>query len=175
MLKSTTISGLLMLTGLALPQPPVATTSTQVNPFKGTARTSQAASPIRGYAVPQTRSIRSGDVFAPAVSRVSSFVSNHEAERMGTQEVELLKGVNLAISKIAADDGAVREAGMKDLESSLDKLFDVRTSSREAQIADLETRLKKLRDQLEERKNRKTEIVDLRLQTILNEANGLSF
>lgn len=169
MFKSTTISGLLMLTGLALAQPPGAATSSQSSPLV------PQASSIRGYVVPQTLPIRSGDAFSPAANRVSSLGSNHEAKRFEAHEIELQNGISLAISQIAASDELVRKTGIKDLESSLDKLFDVRTSSREAQIADLETRLKKLRDQLEERKNRKTEIVGLRLQTILNEANGLSF
>ena len=53
-------------------------------------------------------------------------------------------------------------------------MFDERTTTREQQISDLENRLQKLRDQLEARKQKKAEIVRLRLQTLINEANGLS-
>lgn len=165
-----------MLTGLALSQPPE-TTAPRVDPFQPTAEPQAQTGSIRGFAEPQWSGGSRVGAYPIGTSSSSSFfrTRNRTTGATGREESELLQGINQAASKIASKELSVQEAGMKELESGLDKLFDVRTSARESQIAELETRLKKLRGQLEERKSRKSEIVDLRLQTILNEANGLSF
>ena len=63
----------------------------------------------------------------------------------------------------------------RQLDEALQNLFDVRTEMRETQIADLEKRIQTLRTQLQERVEKKTDIIQLRLQTLVNEANGLTF
>lgn len=175
MIKSTVVSSLLVLTGLALAQPPESTTASNVGSSQAGRNSVFQTRSAQGFALPQASTIRGINNTSTNVSRVSNFFSSNLTGRMGPEETELMQGINQAASKIASKELSVQEAGMKELESGLDKLFDVRTSARESQIAELETRLKKLRGQLEERKSRKSEIVDLRLQTILNEANGLSF
>lgn len=173
MIKTTAVSGLLMLAGLAFAQPQSATTVTQADSAEKEVRSTYTMSPIRGYVGPGSTNIQhTTDRF---VNRGVSNFHSREGEETQAQEVGLLKKIKAVTSKIAAKDESVRDAGMKELQVVLDKLFDVRTSAREAKIAELETRLSKLRDQLEERKDRKSDIVDLRLQTILNEADGLSF
>lgn len=61
------------------------------------------------------------------------------------------------------------------LKVALQHLFDVRTNIRETQVADLEKRVGALRNQLQQRVEKKEDIVRLRLQTLINEANGLTF
>ncbi len=68
-----------------------------------------------------------------------------------------------------------RVQAQQELQAALEELFEIRTASREAQIAALQRRLETLRQQLNERTAKKTEIVRLRVQTLVNEANGLGF
>src|SRR5262249_27895343 len=66
-------------------------------------------------------------------------------------------------------------AGKKKLTTLIDKLFDEDMKQREKELADLEKRLSKLREQLERRRTKKQDIVDLQLKVVLNEADGLGF
>lgn len=76
------------------------------------------------------------------------------------------------LSAASGDDIADAEAALED---ALTELFDQKTAVREKQIADLEKQLATLRDQLDQRIDQKARIVRLRLQTLKNEANGLTF
>ena len=91
------------------------------------------------------------------------------------RESGLNRRVAEATRKLNSDDEQKRAEALKELEDALEELFDVRTESREKQIADLEKRLQTLRTQLTDRKTKKAEIVRLRIQTVVNEANGLGF
>lgn len=90
------------------------------------------------------------------------------------EERALNQKIAKATKGLRTNDADKQAEAEKLLQDSLEQLFDVRTSSREKQIENLESRLKKLRDQLDARQQKKQEIVQLRLQTLLNEANGLS-
>ncbi len=68
-----------------------------------------------------------------------------------------------------------REEIAASLKQELSQLFDTRTAEREAQIKQLEERIQSLREQLNKRVEVKDEIIQLRLQTLVNEANGLTF
>ncbi len=68
-----------------------------------------------------------------------------------------------------------RAQAQQELQTALEALFEIRTKSRESQIAALQKRLETLRQQLNERTAKKVEIVRLRVQTLVNEANGLGF
>lgn len=68
-----------------------------------------------------------------------------------------------------------KEAARAALSAVLAKQFDRDTTRREKEVVDLEERVKKLRDQVDKRKGAKDKIVGLRLDTILNEADGLGF
>lgn len=63
----------------------------------------------------------------------------------------------------------------KELASLLAKAFDRDLERREREVSDVEARVKKLREQIEKRKKAKEQIIDLRLKTITNEAEGLGF
>lgn len=98
----------------------------------------------------------------------SAYGSNKE-----TREVS--RRISKAVAGLKSDDAAKRDAARADLEKATGELFDLRTKSREKQITDLEKRLRVLRDQLNARTEKKAEIVRLRIQTLVNEANGLAF
>lgn len=94
--------------------------------------------------------------------------------RVSPKEQELNRQISAATRDLRSPDEGKRLTAEETLQTSLEQLFDERTTTREQQISDLENRLQKLRDQLEARKQKKAEIVRLRLQTLINEANGLS-
>lgn len=88
-------------------------------------------------------------------------------------ELETLNRIGLKL-KLAKGD-KVKEAAVKELADLLQRYFDRDLERREQEIADVEGRVKRLRDQIEKRKAAKKEIVRLRLQTMVNEAEGLGF
>lgn len=95
---------------------------------------------------------------------VSKSVPNQAAQRV--------KSLTRRLGQVPRDSRASVAA---ELEIALNRLFDSRTQMRESQIANLERRIETLRTQLRERVSKKQDIVQLRLQTLINEANGLAF
>lgn len=91
------------------------------------------------------------------------------------EEARVDSEIQQATRNLKSSDSTKKLAAEDNLRVALEKLFDLRSGSRESKIEDLEVRLKKLRGQLEERKLKKDEIVELRVQTVVNEANGLTF
>lgn len=107
-------------------------------------------------------------------SSLFGFGSLHSAEHQ-KKSAEATQRMSQATAMLKSESQEERVQAKKDLSAALTELFEIMTESREQQISDLEKRLKKMREQLEERNDRKKEIVDLRLQTMVNEANGLTF
>lgn len=70
---------------------------------------------------------------------------------------------------------AEEEQARKQLFELLSVGFDRDLQTRETDLKSLETRVQKLRAQLDKRKAAKQEIIDLRLKTIQNEADGLEY
>lgn len=62
-----------------------------------------------------------------------------------------------------------------EVKSSLSIYFDYDMKFREQDIAKIETRLKNLRTRLEKRRAAKEQLVELQVQLLINEANGLGF
>ncbi|MCR9202495.1 MAG: hypothetical protein NXI04_27965 [Planctomycetaceae bacterium] len=77
-----------------------------------------------------------------------------------------------ALAAAKGDDIAEAETALED---ALSELFDQKTAVREAKIEKLEKELAELRDQLDQRIDQKNRIVRLKLQTVVNEAKGLTF
>ena len=91
-------------------------------------------------------------------------------------------GDNAARSEIARlmnqlrdGDSAKKPELTKQLEAAVDKYFDDDMKVRETELTKLEERLNKLRSQLERRRKAKTEIIQLQIKVLLNEADGLGF
>src|SRR5262245_37641127 len=72
-------------------------------------------------------------------------------------------------------DGAKKPELTKQLETAVDKFFDEDMKARETELTKLEERLNKLRSQLDRRRKAKTEIIQLQLKVLQNEADGLGF
>lgn len=76
---------------------------------------------------------------------------------------------------LAAKTDSARAEAKKELSLSLDQYFEEDMKTREAEIAKIEKRVNKLRAQLDKRRAAKTQIVQLQLKVLVNEANGLGF
>jgi hypothetical protein len=74
----------------------------------------------------------------------------------------------------AEDEKSKRQAQDR-LEDLLDRYFDNDIRRRERELEDIEQRLKKLEAALERRREKRSEIVDLAVKVLLNEADGLGF
>ena len=137
---------------------PVSATTTAVTPSQQAADyglfLSEAASPASRF--PGTRTFR-------------------ERSKPSSEEAQLNSTIRQAMQNLKSPESSKEAAAVETLRQSLKELFDIRSGARAKQIADLESRLQKLREQLNERNTRKAEIVDLRVQTIVNEANGMTF
>ena len=96
--------------------------------------------------------------------------------RKAAPNSQLAPKANNILKKIAeAKSGSDEREATEELRSMLNEQFEKRMVQREKQIEELEMRIKKLRSQLEVRRDAKKKIVDLKLQTLVNEAKGLGF
>ncbi len=95
---------------------------------------------------------------------------------MSDEEMQEIEALEQAVEKLkSAKTDADKTAATKELSELLEKSFQRDLERREKQLAEVEARVKKLRDQIEKRKKAKDEIINLRLKTIVNEAEGLGF
>jgi len=76
--------------------------------------------------------------------------------------------------QIAKTDAEKAEA-TQGISAALSVYFDTDMKQREQDIADIEARVTRLRGQLEKRREAKTKLVELQLQVLVNEAEGLGF
>jgi hypothetical protein len=74
-----------------------------------------------------------------------------------------------------AEDDDARDQAQERLEQILVDRFTEDMKRREQELADIEKRIQKLRALLDRRREKKREIVDLHMQVLLNEADGLGF
>jgi hypothetical protein len=74
-----------------------------------------------------------------------------------------------------AESDEDRAAAEEDLRKAVAEHFDALLKQREDQLADLQKRLETLTQELQKRRDAKQEIVDLRVEVLLNEAKGLGF
>lgn len=81
-----------------------------------------------------------------------------------------------ALRALQSDDPkSDKTAALKAVHELLSVGFERDLETRESELKQLETRVQKLRSQLDKRKAAKQEIIDLRLKTIQNEADGLEY
>ena len=83
--------------------------------------------------------------------------------------------VGKLISELRDADEAKKAELTKQLEASIAKQFDLDMQSREAELTKLEERMNKLRVQLDRRRKAKSDIIQLQLKVMVNEADGLGF
>lgn len=99
-----------------------------------------------------------------------------ETARLMQQENELDRQSHELIQKYSeAEDPLVREKAKTALREMLIKQFDLQNQRRELELKRVEERLSKLRDQLKKRNDARAQIVDQRLEHLVNEAEGLGW
>lgn len=92
------------------------------------------------------------------------------------EEQKLVVQTQQLLQKLREGDEENDEDELKSkLRDVLVEHFDLRMSKREEELEKLEERLDKLRDELSNRRSAKNDIVDLRHQSLVNEAQGLGF
>lgn len=74
----------------------------------------------------------------------------------------------------AADDAAKGKASAE-LKANLEKQYDLFVEGQSKQVEELEARLAKLKEQLDKRRAAKERVVELKLQLVLSQADGLGF
>jgi hypothetical protein len=74
-----------------------------------------------------------------------------------------------------AKDDAARAAATAELTKLMDQYFEADIRVREQELADIEARLGKLRAQLDRRRQKKSDILELQVKVAINEADGLGF
>lgn len=75
----------------------------------------------------------------------------------------------------SAGDDAARSKATAELKAGLEKQYDAYVEAQAKQITQLEERLQKLKEQLEKRRSAKERMVELKLQMVLSQAEGLGF
>jgi len=74
-----------------------------------------------------------------------------------------------------AEDDDAREKATEELASALDEYFEQDMEARTKEVEEIQARVERLQAQLDRRREKKAEIIDLQLKVALNEADGLGF
>lgn len=87
-----------------------------------------------------------------------------------------VSAIDTAVQKYQqATNDADKERAKKGLATALSGYFDDDLKNREQELAEIEERVKKLRARLEKRRDAKEKLVELQLQVLINESEGLGF
>ena len=96
--------------------------------------------------------------------------------KSGDGSVPLGVKIREASAKVRdAKDDETRDKASKELAATLDEYFEEDMKARGKELEDLGARLAKLEAQLDRRREKKEEIIDLQMKVALNEADGLGF
>ena len=108
--------------------------------------------------------------------RVTRTVVEMRYEAIPKEELEASKKLHEAIQSLKTGmDDAARKAAADIIQQQLTMQFESDLKQREKELVEVEQRVKSLREQLDKRKAAQADIVNLRLQTLVNDANGLGF
>lgn len=100
------------------------------------------------------------------------FITDESAAAL--QQVQ--EKVQAALQKHSqAETDEQRTAAQAEMQQAVAEQFELLMKPREAQIEELKARLEKLTQQLQKRREAKDEIVKLRVQVLISEADGLGF
>jgi hypothetical protein len=107
---------------------------------------------------------------------VTRTIVEQRMEPISKEEIAEMKKLAEAIRLLhESKDEEARKKAADTIREQLNAQFDRDLKRREKELADIEARLKTLREQVEKRKAARDRIVGLRLDTIVNEADGLGF
>lgn len=97
-------------------------------------------------------------------------------EAVPQEEIEEARKLQASIETLKTSQSETeKQAAAKTIQQQLKRQFDRDLKQREKELAEVEKRVLKLRQQLDKRKAAEKDIINLRLQTLVNEANGLGF
>jgi hypothetical protein len=121
---------------------------------------------MRGAALAQEAAIRATESVKFRTEHFFGHNPNHELDAKIREAAAQVRDAN---------DDSTRAAATADLTKLMDQYFEADIRVREQELADIESRLGKLRAQLDRRRQKKSEIIDLQVKVATNEANGLGF
>ena len=98
-----------------------------------------------------------------------------EMRRLLDEDAQLDRAAQELAQQIRLAGGEERDALKKELESALNKHFEVRQQRRELQLKRLDEELKRLRKAIDERNDSRKEIIDKRLSELIGEPRDLEF
>jgi len=108
--------------------------------------------------------------------RVTRAVTETILEPIPPEELEAHKKLQAAIQQLSTGkDEESRKEAADTIQQQLTIQFEADLKQREKELAEVEQRVKSLREQLNKRKAAQADIINLRLQTLVNNANGLGF
>lgn len=97
-------------------------------------------------------------------------------EPIPPEELDARKKLQAAIQELSSGkDEESRKAAADTVRQQLTTQFEADLKRREKELEEVEQRVKSLREQLDKRKAAQADIISLRLQTLVNNANGLGF
>jgi len=127
----------------------------------------------RGGVQPQTKEIMLDRMRPRTVRRI---VSETVYEPIPPEELEAVLKQQAAIHQLSTGkDEEARKAAVDTIQQQLTTQFETDLKQREKELAEVEQRVKTLGEQLDKRKAAQADIIKLRLQTLINDANGLGF
>ena len=108
--------------------------------------------------------------------RITRNVVETVMEPIPEEELKEQKQLQNALKQLkVADNPAAQKEAIDTIDKNLTAQFERDLKRREQELAEVEKRVTSLREQLEKRKQAQAEIVRLKLQTLVNSANGLGF
>ncbi len=97
-------------------------------------------------------------------------------EPIPPEELKAYFELQTAIKQLSTGkDDEARKAAVDTIQQQLTTQFEADLKQRETELQEVEQRVKSLREQLDKRKAAQADIINLRLQTLVNNANGLGF
>jgi hypothetical protein len=123
----------------------------------------------------QAPAAAAGVATAPADRLNTTVASVYRAEAAGRSQSSVALNKAIKAYRDSKVDSAERREAREKVSSSLSTLYDEHLADQEKQIAALAERLDKLRGQLVKRKDAKARMVELKLEMVLSQADGLGW
>ena len=138
----------------------------------GAATSDDAVAPVAPVTI-TTAGVLPQDVLAVDENLTYGYQIATVGARNSKADQALSKAIKLY--RDAKEGSAEREQARDKVMESLNLVYDENLASQEKQITELESRLVKLRDQLKRRREAKGKMVDLKLELVLSQADGLGW
>jgi hypothetical protein len=150
----------------------------QTDPYGGVATIVQESTPPS-----QTRTYSSLDqepvqynTYSVATRRMPGGPADPELERLNQEDRTLeIESQRLVAAYRKAKEGQEQSGLRRQLADVVTRHFDVRQQRREREVAQLEERIRRIRESIDARQSSREELIQLRLEQLIREADGLAF